>query len=143
MESEIEKMRRKVFWARLACAVVLLVGLVIFAFSQWQGSDTGLVSNAEFRLKRDHTQSTILDCLDISERLLRKGNKNDSQKIETAVDTALDTQNMKPAEGGKRYLEIAHELQKRGALIGASHYAVKALKKLNEASNKSSATETA
>lgn len=142
VESEIEKMRRKVFWARLACAVVLLVGLVIFAFSQWQGSDTGLVSNAEFRLKRDHTQSTILDCLDISERLLRKGNKNDSQKIETAVDTALDTQNMKPAEGGKRYLEIAHELQKRGALIGASHYAVKALKKLNEASNKSSATET-
>lgn len=133
MLSEIEKLRRKVFWARLACLVVLVIGIAFFAVSQWQGSDSGLVSNAEFRLKRDHTRSTILDCLDISERLLRKGNKSDSQKIETAVDNALDVQSMKATEGAKNYLDIAHDLQKRGAPIGASHYAVKALKKFNEA----------
>ena len=137
MLSETEKLRRKVFWARLACAVVLLAGLAFFFYSQWQGSDSGVVSNAEFRLKRDHTRSTILDCLDISERLLRKGNTNDSKKIESAVDVAMDVQSMKPAEAGKAYLDIAHDLQKRGSVIGASHFAAKGLGKLNEAAQKS------
>ncbi len=137
MLSEIEKLRRKVFWARLACAVVFVGGLIIFAFSQWLGSDSGLVSNAESQLKRDHTPRTILECLDISERLLRKDNKTDSQKIELAVDSALDIQSMKPADAGKSYLELAHELQKRGSNISASHFAIKALAKYNEASQKS------
>lgn len=135
-DAEIELLRKKVFFARLAVAIVVVLGIVAFVFSKWSGSDSGTVAHVEFQLKHDHSKSTIIESLSSANSMLERGNSSDAQKIEDLVEKALDTEHKSAKDAFSTYLDTASTLKKKGCKLIAAKLALKGAQRLSTDLNK-------
>lgn len=132
MDPELEKFRRKIILARIAAVLILVLIIAGIAVSQWYGSESGTIAKVEYRLKNDHSRSTILDCLDIAEKMIKEGHKDGAAQVALAVDKALDLESKDPLSAAKEGVELSRELQKRGSNSMAFRFAFKTLTVLHD-----------